>query len=154
MKDYQLYQQILGLVEPWTVKNVTLKPKEKEVEVEVICTETVWGCPQCGKRMHVHDWEQRRWRHLDSCQFKTVITGDVPMVKCEEHGTQAVAVPWAEKYGRFTRLFERFAIDVLKACSTSEAAAVRLGRGRSWREPCRFRGDRRQSHSRSAALDR
>lgn len=124
MKDYQLYQQILGLVEPWTVKNVTLKPKEQEVEVEVSCTETVWGCPQCGKRMQVHDWEQRRWRHLDSCQFKTVITGEVPRVKCAEHGTQAVAVPWAEKYGRFTRLFERFAIDVLKVCSISEAAGI------------------------------
>jgi transposase len=124
LKDYQLYQQILGLVEPWIVRNVTLKPKEQEVTVEVVCTETVWGCPQCGRRMHVHAWEQRRWRHLDSCQFKTVITGEVPVVKCEEHGAQAVAVPWAEKYGRFTRLFERFAIDVLKACSTSEAAGL------------------------------
>jgi hypothetical protein len=38
MKDFQLYQQILGLVEPWTVKNVTLKPKEQEVDVEVVCT--------------------------------------------------------------------------------------------------------------------
>jgi len=124
MKDFQLYQQILGLVEPWTVKNVTLKPKEQEVEVEVVCTETVWGCPQCGKRMQVHDWERRRWRHLDSCQFKTVITGDVPRVKCEEHGTQAVAVPWAEKYARFTRLFERFAIDVLQVCSATEACGI------------------------------
>jgi transposase len=124
MKDFQLYQQILGLVEPWTVKNVTLKPKEQEVDVEVVCTETRWGCPQCGKRMPVHDWERRRGRHLDSCQFKTVISGDVPRVKCEEHGTQAVAVPWAEKYARFTRLFERFAIDVLQVCSASEACGL------------------------------
>lgn len=97
MKDFQLYQQILGLAEPWTVKNVTLKPQEKEVEVEVVCTETMWGCPKCDERMHVHDWEQRSWRHLDSCQFKTVITADVPRVKCQQHGTQTVAVPWAER---------------------------------------------------------
>lgn len=113
MQDFRLYQQILGLVEPWTVKNVTLKPAEREVEVEVVCTETLWGYPQCARRMHVHEWERRRWRHLDSCQFKTVIAADVPRVQCEEHGSQFVAVPWAEKYGRFTRLFERFAIDVL-----------------------------------------
>jgi transposase len=61
---------------------------------------------------------------LDSCQFKTVITGDVPRVKCAEHGTQAVAVAWAEKYARFTRLFERFAIDVLRICSASEACGI------------------------------
>ncbi len=37
---------------------------------------------------------------------------------------KTVAVPWAEKYGRFTRLFERFAIAVLKVCSISEAAGI------------------------------
>jgi transposase len=124
MQDVELYGQILGLVEPWAVKTVTLKAKEQEVEVEVVCTETIWGCPQCQKRMHVHDWERRRWRHLDSCQFKTVITAEVPLLECEEHGTQTVAVPWAEKFARFTRLFERFAIDVLRVCSTSEASTL------------------------------
>lgn len=124
MKDFQLYQQILGLVEPWTVQNVRLKAPEQEVEVEVVCSETLWGCPHCGKRMQVHDWERRRWRHLDSCQFKTVITAEVPRVKCEEHGTQRVAVPWAEKYTRFTRLLERFAINVLMVCSATEACGI------------------------------
>jgi transposase len=124
MNDYQLYQQILGLTEPWAVKSVTLRPKEHEVEVEVTCTETHWGCPLCNRRMHVHDSEERTWRHLDTCQFKTLIRCPVPRVKCAEHGTQAVAVPWAEKHGRFTRLFERFAIEVLQACSTAEAARL------------------------------
>jgi transposase len=124
MKDFELYQQILGLEQPWEVSKVELKPKEQEVEVEVVCTEKVWGCPQCGKRMHVHEWERRRWRHLDSCQFKTVITADVPRVKCQEHGSQVVNVPWAAKYSRFTRLFERLAIDVLLVCSIAEACGL------------------------------
>jgi len=90
----------------------------------VVCTETVWGCPLCGQRAPVHEWERRRWRHLDSCQFKTVLVAAVPRVQCEEHGSQFVAVPWAEKYRRFTRLFERFAIGVLIACSTSAACEL------------------------------
>jgi transposase len=61
---------------------------------------------------------------LDSCQFKTVLVAAVPRVQCEEHGSQFVAVPWAEKYRRFTRLFERFAIGVLIACSTSAACEL------------------------------
>ena len=97
MKDFQLYQQILGLVEPWQVESVTLKRQEREVEVLVKCMETVWGCAQCQQRMQVHDWEQRRWRHLDSCQFKTIIVASVPRVACPTHGTQTVAVPWAEE---------------------------------------------------------
>ena len=77
MKDLQLYQQILGLVVPWQVESVALKPKEREIEVRVTFAETLWACPQCQKRMEVHDYEERRWRHLDSCQFKTVLVSRV-----------------------------------------------------------------------------
>lgn len=131
MKDIQLYQQILGLVAPWQVESVALKPKEREIEVRVTFAETLWACPQCQKRMEVHDYEERRWRHLDSCQFKTVLVSRVPIVRCPEHGSQTVAVPWAEKYDRFSRLFERLAIDVMLECSISGACEIL---GISWDE--------------------
>ena len=124
MKDFQLYQQILGLVEPWVVESVTLKAKEQEIEVRVGFADTLWGCPLCQKRMQIHDYEERRWRHLDSCQFKTIIVSRVPVVRCQEHGCQTVAVPWAEKYSRFSRLLERLAIDVMLECSISGACAI------------------------------
>ena len=47
MKDFELYQQILGLTEPWRVEGVKLKMAEKEVEVRVRCAETFWGCQCC-----------------------------------------------------------------------------------------------------------
>jgi transposase len=124
VKDFQLYQQILGLVEPWQVESVVLKPQAQEIEVRVGFADTLWGCPQCQQRMQVHDYEERRWRHLDSCQFKTMIVCRVPIVRCPEHGSQTVAVPWAEKYGRFTRLFERLAIDVMLECSIRGACEI------------------------------
>lgn len=124
MKDIQLYHQILGLVAPWQVESVALKPKEREIEVRVTFAETIWGCPQCGQRMEIHAYEERRWRHLDSCQFKTILVSRVPVVRCPEHGSQTVAVPWAEKYSRFSRLFERFAIDVMSECSIRGACEI------------------------------
>ena len=117
MQDIQLYQQLLGLSGPWEVSRVTLKREAQEMEVEVRCLETVWGCPTCGQQMQGHGQEERRCRHLDSCQFKTIVVCAVPRVRCLEHGTQQVAVPWAERLSRFTRLFERLAIDVLLECS-------------------------------------
>jgi transposase len=131
MQDIQLYQQILGLVAPWQVERVTLKPQEREIEVRVGFADTLWGCPQCQGRMQIHDYEERRWRHLDSCQYKTIIVSRVPVVRCPEHGALTVAVPWAEKHGRFTQLFERLAIDVLRECSISGACEIL---GISWDE--------------------
>lgn len=131
MKDTQLYQQILGLVAPWRVTGVTMKYAERTIEVAVACDDQVWGCPTCGQRAHVHSYETRRWRHLDSCQFKTILVAEVPRVQCEEHGTVMVHVPWAEKHGRFTAFFERFAIDVMLNCSIKGACALL---GISWDE--------------------
>jgi transposase len=131
MQDLQLYQQILGLPVPWRVEAVALKVAAREVEVRVGYADTLWGCPECQQRMHVHDYEERRWRHLDSCQFQTILVARVPVVKCVTHGAQTVAVPWAERYTRFTRLFERLAIDVLLECSITGACAIL---GVSWDE--------------------
>ena len=131
MKDFELYQQILGLEEPWRVESVTLKAKEREIEVRIRFGETLWGCPQCQERMQIHDYEERRWRHLDSCQFQTIIVSRVPVVRCPTHGSQTVAVPWAEKYSRFSRLLERLAIDVMLECSISGACDIL---GLSWDE--------------------
>ena len=131
MQDCQLYQQILGIDEPWRVKRVTLNRPAGAVEVEVECLETVWGCPICQQRMPVHDWDRRRWRHLDSGPFQTILVAEVPRVECAAHGTQTVAVPWAEKDGRFTRLFARLAIDGMRECSVAAACEIL---GISWDE--------------------
>ena len=53
-----------------------------------------------GSRMHVKEWRERRWRHMDSCQFKTILEASVPVVECPEHGAQTVQVPWAEESSR------------------------------------------------------
>lgn len=125
MNDTSLYQQILGDTSPWRVDSVRLDAKALTVEVFLsVDSKTLWACPECRERMHIKEWRTRRWRHLDSCQFKTVLQADVPVVECQQHGSQTVQVPWAEKSSRFTLLFERFAIEVLAACPASRAAEL------------------------------
>ncbi|MFT5124129.1 MAG: transposase [Verrucomicrobiales bacterium] len=124
MKDVQLYQALLGVESPWKVADVQMDMTAKEIEIEVICTQKVWACPKCRTRMHVHSWNERRWRHLDTCQFKTFVRANVPRVECPEHGTQTVQVPWAEVRSRFTEMFERLAIDVMLECSINAAGKI------------------------------
>ncbi len=122
MRDIALYERLLDLTAPWQVADVELRLEDGEVVVRVDAPEnTQWGCPECGERMHRHDSTVRRWRHLDTCQFKTIIEARVPRVKCPEHGAVTVRVPWAEAHSRFTALFERLAIDLLRDCSVKSA---------------------------------
>jgi len=132
MNDTSLYQQILGDTSPWKVASVRLDADSLTVKVRLeLDPKAVWACPECRGRMHVKQRRTRTWRHLDSCQFRTLIEADVPVVECGEHGIQTVQVPWAEKSSRFTLLFERFAIAVLQACPASRAKELL---GISWDE--------------------
>lgn len=124
MQDIQLYQQILGLKSPWQVTSVELDVKEAEIRVQVDHARgEKFCCPDCKTELPCHDHtDERRWRHLDSCQFKTILIARQPRVKCPEHGVKTAVVPWAEKNSRFTIMFERFAIDVLLATQTIKGA--------------------------------
>ena len=111
MDDRGLYQTILGLTAPWTVERVELREAEQAVHVFVEATAgTTFTCPECGAAAPVYDHAERRWRHLDTCQFTTLLVARVPRVQCGTHGVKTIGVPWAEKGSRFTLLFERLAI--------------------------------------------
>lgn len=133
MQDRQLYEQILGIQAPWFVERVELELEYGQVHVHLgHDQQVVWHCPQCGRECPLHDHTaQRTWRHLDTCQYQTLLHAATPRTHCPEHGVHAVRLPWAEPHSRFTLLFERLAIDWLQAAS-QKAVAERLGL--SWDE--------------------
>lgn len=139
MQDRQLYEQILGIHSPWYVERVELQLENEKVqdkgEVHVHLAhreDAEWKCAECSRVCPLHDHSAERvWRHLDTCQYQTLLHAPTPRTACPEHGVRAVRLPWAEPHSRFTLLFERLAIDWLKAAS-QQAVANRLGL--SWDE--------------------
>ena len=125
MKDTEFFKKALGLQEPWRVKSVTMDMVAKRVEVEIECVEgTVWG--EGGERLHIQGYEPRQWRHLDTMQFETILKARVPRVKYPDGHTEMVRVPWAQPHGRFTLLFESWAVEVLLACQSVTSACELL----------------------------
>lgn len=120
MRDKELYTQILGIRSPWQVADVELSVEAGEVKVYV---ERMPGaeqrCPKCGQVCPGYDGRRRQWRHLDTCQFKTLLVADVPRVECPEHGVVTVDVPLSEPGSGFTALFEALVIDWLREASVA-----------------------------------
>lgn len=126
MRDTERYRHLLGLLEPWSVERVELNVVEQRVDVWAAhpTTGQRWPCPECGMDLGLYDHaEERVWRHLDGGQFLTYRHARPPRVQCPTHGVRQVRVPWAAR-SRFTALFERLALDVLKA--TDIRGATRL----------------------------
>ena len=119
MQDHQLYQRILGIEAPWQVQRVDLKLKDGEVHVYLAHEDNrEWACAECGARCPLYDHQpERQWRHLDTCQYRTILHAEPPRSQCPEHGVRVVKLPWAEASSRFTALFEGLAIEWLKHAS-------------------------------------
>src|SRR6185295_5919194 len=94
--------------------------------------EAEWRCSECGTVCRIYDHQaERQWRHLDTCQYRTILHAQVPRTDCSEHGERTVKVSWAERGSRFTMLMEALAIEWLKSASQK---AVSQQLGLSWDE--------------------
>ncbi len=117
------YDQLLGLQSPWRVHEVDLALEEGEVRIHVeVSGRPRLRCPSCGQVCPGYDTRERRWRHLDTMQYRTIVIGRVPRVECPEHGVVQIFVSWAEENSRFTALFEALVIDWLLEASFAAVA--------------------------------
>lgn len=124
----EFYGQSLGIRPPWKVSSVVILSELKQVHVTVECPRGIaWVDVAAGQRAEIKDWQDRQWRHLDTCEYETIIKARVPRIKLSDGKTTIVSVPWAEEGGRFTRRFEAGLIEKLRECKTVKGAA-RLGR--------------------------
>ena len=130
MRDNELYRRILGIESPWVVADVELDAKGGEVRVFIENSGGQLPCPECGSNCSRYDSRPRRWRHLDTCQYRTILVAQVPRIDCPDHGRLQVRVPWGEPGSRFTALFEAVVIDWLKEASI---AAVSRQLRLSWK---------------------
>ncbi len=127
MKDTALYEHLLGIQTPWSVKDVELSIEEQRVTVQVVLKRgLIWGDPTNDQaRAHIHGWTWREWRHLDTCQFETIIKAQVPQLKYSDGTIEELTVPWAQRYSRVTQLMEAFVLRLLQACpNTSKVCAL------------------------------
>ena len=118
MHDTDLYKKILGINKPWVITQVTIDDATLTIEV-VVEFRGALCCPRCRKACAGYDSRRRKWRHLDSCQYKTLLVADMPRVECAEHGVMQIDAPWAERGSHFTALFECVVIDWLREANQS-----------------------------------
>lgn len=125
MRDTDLYSKILGIPQPWSVADVELDTAEQQVIVHVrLDGKAPLRCPHCNKQSPRYDRRERTWRHLDTMQFRTILSAEIPRVECPEHGVVQIHVPWAEPGSGFTALFEALVIDWLHVADISAVARM------------------------------
>ena len=90
MHDVDLFQQALGLQEPWRVVDVRFDAEQRRLDLRIDFPKgSRFACPECGREgCEVHDTEEKTWRHMDFFQHQAYLTARVPRVICPEHNVK------------------------------------------------------------------
>src|SRR2546429_3480705 len=90
MQDHELYRRILGIEAPWQVERVELKLSQGEVHVYLAHqNQPEWACAECGALGPLYDHQpEREWRHLDTCQYRTILHAAPPRLQCPERSEE------------------------------------------------------------------
>lgn len=109
----QFFDLLLDFGDEWIVKEVRTNFETKEVDI---------GVEYFGKAK-IYDYAPlRRWRHLDTMQFKSFINCRLPRIKIEGK-VKTLAPPWADKHERHSYLFENLVIKLLQATKNQTQTA-------------------------------
>jgi len=123
-------EQLLGLTDGWEVKRVELDTVRGEVVVHIECGQQELADPFTQVPCKVYDHAPvRRWRHLDTMQYKTYLSCALHRIELPDGKVKTVDPPWASSHERHTYLFEHLVIDLLNATGdqTRSAKLLRCG---------------------------
>lgn len=104
------------------VEDIETNHDEKTVYIRLRYDKRYCWVDENGKKMRIHGHEERRWRHLETMEYKTEILARVPRLIGADGQTVMASVPWANPSARVTKRFEERVIEVLKQTSTVRGA--------------------------------
>lgn len=124
----RFFELLLNNAEGWRVDRVETNIEREEVRIYLACDLKEFEYEGAVCKLYDHAPE-REWRHLDTLQYKTYLVCRLPRVRTALGRVKTIAPPWADGHERHTYLFERMAIDLLKATKnqTKVAGLLRCG---------------------------
>jgi transposase len=112
---------------PWEISKIEVDETRKRVDIYLEYLKGKGKCPECKKIMPLYDERETRvWRHLDTCEYQTYLHCKIPRTNCTSHGIKTMDVPWSADKIRFTKPFERYAIDLVQATKNRSKSAKLL----------------------------
>ena len=112
MKDIRLFEQALGLEQPWYVERTEFDPEAGKLDLHLnFEAGGVFECGGCGgDGCKAYDTAGKRWRHLNFFQHEAFLHAPAPRVRCPSCGIRRARLPWARPRSGFTLLFEALVV--------------------------------------------
>lgn len=130
MFTQEFFEILLHFGKDWEIGSVVTIGKTEAIEIKINYVGQKAECPETKEMCNIYDHApERKWRHLDTMQYKTYLSCKLPRVKNRKGKVVTIKPPWASKHERHTDLFERAVIDILLATKnqTKTSELMRCG---------------------------
>lgn len=130
MDTNTFFEPLLGLHPPFHISKITRDPDEGQygaIHIYVTIEDTYRPVNTDGSKASIHDYESRKWRHLNLFEYLCYVHCEVPKYKYKDGSVKTMTVPWARAGSGFTLLMEGFAIELIKLYGVVAAVARQLG---------------------------
>lgn len=119
-----MLEELLPLAHPLKVQQVEKDEALREVHIHLVI-DALYR-PPAGQV--VHQYYDRKWEHLSLFQYRCFIHCRLPVYKDIKTGkTRALQVGFSREESRFTLLYERYVMDLLKLYHNVTKVAEQLG---------------------------
>ncbi len=124
MQLSKMLEELLPLAHPLCVKRVEKDEALREVHIHLEVDAS--HHPPAGQV--VHQYYDRQWEHLALFQYRCFIHCRLPVYKDIKTGkTRALQVGFSREQSRFTLLYERYVLDLLRLYHNMSKVAEQLG---------------------------
>lgn len=110
---------LLGVKPPWYIKEISVQPKNKVVDVYLDFEKgSKFPCPHCGQVSPVYDSSYKRVRYLDLFDYRCYLNIKSPRLNCSRDGVKSASVdPWTRKGSHYSIKFESLIMQLCKEMS-------------------------------------
>lgn len=125
MEAKKLFTELLQFPQEWKINEVQ---NGNDVHIYLEYKSNKGVCKETGEICSIYDYRpERSWRHLDILGKHCYLHCCIPRIKNSLGEVISVPLPWADDDERHTKMFEDYAIKVLKATHNQTKAGELLG---------------------------
>jgi transposase len=102
-----IYKCIFGIPAPWEITDMEAIEDRKRMVIQIeYPTGENYSCPVCGSQATLQEYKLRRFRHVDTCSYRSILEIHTPVVLCPEHGLQELTLRFCLKIAHYKELNE------------------------------------------------
>jgi transposase len=123
----KLFEQALGLIDPWYIKDIDFNLKEKQLNIYVDFkkgSSFEYNKNKISGSFKVYDTVKKTYRHLNFFQHECFLHARIPRIDTGNNKPKMINPPWEGKEKGFTLLFEALLIELCSAMPIHKVAQM------------------------------